>query len=179
MIESKAMRVRADFNGLFGELLCLSHKDTCEDADGNLVALHAGMVLTAFDEDVDEHGNRDDLIASGTVEPSPKSLRCLGSRWVLRMDRNGVRHESDLRSTPKDIYKSAFVQGTRVRVAERAFLERFMNEWKYHHKLQPEQLAYAGTVAVVEKVSFYHGGDVLYNLKDIPGTWHEQCLLAV
>jgi hypothetical protein len=96
MGESKAMRVRADFNGLFGELLCLSHKDTCEDANGNLVTLQAGMVLTAFDEDSDEHGNRDDLIATGTVEHSPWRLRCNGSRWALRIDQNGVRHESDL-----------------------------------------------------------------------------------
>ncbi len=99
MTESKTMRVRADFNGLFGELLCLSHKDTSEDADGNLVTLQAGMVLTAFDEDADENGNRDDLIASGTVERSPWRLRCAGSRWVLRIDRNGVRHESDLKSS--------------------------------------------------------------------------------
>jgi hypothetical protein len=96
MTESKTTRVRADFMGLFGELLCLSHKDTCEDANGNIVTLHAGMALTAFDEDADEHGNRDDIIASGIVEPSPESLRCLGSRWVLRIDRNGVRHESEL-----------------------------------------------------------------------------------
>jgi hypothetical protein len=99
MAESEIIRVRADFNGLFGELLCLSHKDTSEDADGNLITLQAGMALTAFDEDADEHGNRDDLIASGIVEPSPKSLRCLGSRWVLRIDRNGVRHQSELRSS--------------------------------------------------------------------------------
>ena len=100
MTESKSMRVWADFNGLFGELLCLSHKDTCKDADGNLVTLQAGMVLTAFDEDTDEHGNRDDLIASGTVERSPWRLRCAGSRWVLRIDRNGVRHNSDLEKCP-------------------------------------------------------------------------------
>jgi hypothetical protein len=98
MTEPKTMRFRADFNGLFGDLLCLSHRDTSEDADGNVVILQPGMVLTAFDEDADEHGKRDDLIASGTVEPSPESLRCLGSRWVLRIDRNGVRHESDLRT---------------------------------------------------------------------------------
>jgi hypothetical protein len=98
MTESKPTRVRADFNGLFGDLLCLSHRDTSEDADGNVVTLQAGMVLTAFDEDADESGNRDDLIASGTVEPSPESLRCLGSRWVLRIDGNGVRHESELQS---------------------------------------------------------------------------------
>jgi hypothetical protein len=91
------MRVRADFNGLFGELLCLSHKDSCVDVDGNVVTLQAGMILTAFDEDGDENGNRDDIIASGTVEPSPESLRCFGSRWVLRIDQNGVKHESDLR----------------------------------------------------------------------------------
>jgi hypothetical protein len=86
MAEHETIRVRADFNGLFGELLCLSHKDTSEDANGNLITLQAGMALTAFDEDEDEHGNRDDLIASGIVEPSPRSLRCLGSRWVLRID---------------------------------------------------------------------------------------------
>lgn len=99
MAESETIRVRADFNGLFGELLCLSHKDTSEDAEGNLITLQAGMALTAFDEDADEHGNRDDLIASGIVEPSPRSLRCLGSRWVLRIDRNGVRHQSELQSS--------------------------------------------------------------------------------
>ena len=98
MAEPKPLRVRADFNGLFGELLCLSHKDTCEDSEGNLVTLKPGMVLTAFDEDVDEHGNRDDLIGSGVVERSPWRLRCIGSRWVLRIDQNGVRHDSDLRS---------------------------------------------------------------------------------
>ena len=65
--------------------------------DGNLVTLQTGMVLTAFDEDADEHGNRDDLIASGIVEPSPQSLRC-NSRWALRIDIHGVRHESDLQN---------------------------------------------------------------------------------
>jgi hypothetical protein len=98
MADFKKMRIRADFNGLFGELLCLSHWDTCEDADGNVVTLKAGMVVTAFDEDADEHGNPDDLIASGTVERSPRWLRCNGSRWVLRIDRDGVRHESELKS---------------------------------------------------------------------------------
>lgn len=100
MEEPASMRVRADFNGLFGEILCLSHNDTCVDAEGNLVTLREGMVLTAFDEDADEHGKRDDLIASGTVEPSPEWLACRGSTWVLRIDANGVRNESDLRSKP-------------------------------------------------------------------------------
>jgi len=77
-------KVRADFNGLFGELLCLSHKDTCEDADGNRVNLREGMIVTAFDEDVDKR--------------SPRWFRRNGSRWVLRIDQRGVRHESDLKT---------------------------------------------------------------------------------
>ena len=64
-------RVRADFNGLFGDLLCLSHSATCFDEAGTELELRTGMMLTAFDEDSDEHGQRDDLLATGTVEPSP------------------------------------------------------------------------------------------------------------
>jgi len=66
--------------------------------------------------------------------------------------------------------------GTIVRIADRAGLEHVMQTWKYHHKLQPEQLAYAGRTAVVRDYGFYHGGDELYWLEGIPGTWHEQCL---
>ena len=60
------------------------------------IVLLPGLCLTAFDEDADEHGNRDDLVASGTVEPPPAWLHCRGSRWVLRIDENGVRSESEL-----------------------------------------------------------------------------------
>jgi hypothetical protein len=92
----KPTRLQADFNGLFGDLLCLSHEDTCPDENGAPVQLWAGMVVTAFDPDSNERGERDDLIATGTVEPSPEWLRCNGSRWALRIDHHGVRHESDL-----------------------------------------------------------------------------------
>ena len=88
-------RVRADFNGLFGDLLCISHTDTCHDENGVEFRLAAGMQLTAFEEDL-EDGQVDNLMASGTVEPSPDWLACNGSRWVLRLDHRGVRHESDV-----------------------------------------------------------------------------------
>ena len=93
---SKTPKLRADFNGLFGDILCLSHGDTCVDEAGREVSLSAGMYVTAFDEDADEHGNRDDLCASGTVEPAPGWLRQHGSRWILRLDEKGCWHESDL-----------------------------------------------------------------------------------
>jgi hypothetical protein len=92
----KPLRIRADFNGLFGDVLCLSHDDTCVDDAGEIIHLREGLAVTAFDEDADERGNRDDLVASGRVEPAPDWLRCNGSKWVLKIDENGVRHESDV-----------------------------------------------------------------------------------
>lgn len=94
--DAKPIRVHADFNGLFSELLCLSHEETCRGEDGQPVIVREGMAVLAFDEDVDDDGKPDNLIASGTVERPPSWLQCNGSRWVLRIDQNGVRHESDL-----------------------------------------------------------------------------------
>jgi hypothetical protein len=71
-----------------------------------------------------------------------------------------------------------FPAGSRVRIADRQELARFQADWRYHHPLQPEQLEHAGEIARVREVSFYHGGDVLYELENIPGIWHEQCLAA-
>jgi len=90
-------KVRADFNGLFGDILCLSHSDTCVDANGATVHLSAGMHVTAFDIDADETGKRDALVASDVVEPSPLALSYRGSKWVLKIDSNGVRWESELK----------------------------------------------------------------------------------
>ena len=92
----KRLKVRGDFNGIFGDLLCLSHSEICKDEFGSDVILEEGMELTAFDEDSDEDGNRDDLIANGRVERSPDWLQNHGSKWVLRIDENGIMHESDL-----------------------------------------------------------------------------------
>ena len=89
-------RVRADFNGVFGDLLCLSHGDTATDESGAVVVLREGMVVTAYEEDLDEAGVRDDLLATGVVEPAPPSLQRNGSRWVLRIDDRGVHHVSDV-----------------------------------------------------------------------------------
>src|SRR6188768_893497 len=91
-------RLRADFNGLFGDVLCLSHTDECVDEAGSVVHLHPGMSATAFEKDVDEHGRADELVASGVVEAAPPWLSCNGSRSVLRIDSRGVRHASEERS---------------------------------------------------------------------------------
>jgi hypothetical protein len=88
------IRLRADFNGLFRELLCLSHGETAQDEAGKEVVLRAGMVVTAFEPDTDDDGRPADLIATGVVEPSPDWLQCKGSRWALRIDEDGVGHRA-------------------------------------------------------------------------------------
>jgi hypothetical protein len=83
-------------------------------------------------------------------------------------------------STRHSYYDPAkFAEGSNVRVAERDALDRFHQTWKYHHRLEPEQLNYAGRIAKVKRSAMYHGGDIIYQLENVPGIWHEQCLSPV
>ena len=75
-----------------------------------------------------------------------------------------------------ELYKATFPEGSKVRVISSAALESFARDWKYHHKLRPEQMEYAWAISTVKEVSFYHGGDQLYVLADVPGIWNEPCL---
>jgi hypothetical protein len=76
----------------------------------------------------------------------------------------------------KGPYKAEFPEGSTVIIADRAFLEDFRRTWKLHHRLEPAQLDSAGKITTVKLIGFYHGGDELYQLEDVPGTWHEHCL---
>ncbi len=79
----------------------------------------------------------------------------------------------------KGRYNPEYPVGSKVRIADRFFLEQFMEEWKLHNPLQPFQLQFAGMDVAVSNVSFYHGGYELYELVDVPGIWHEQCLRSI
>jgi|GraSoiStandDraft_5_1057265.scaffolds.fasta_scaffold746247_2 hypothetical protein len=41
------------------------------------------------------------------------------------------------------------------------------------------QVWFANRTGKVERVGFCHGGDVLYRLDSIRGTWHESCLRQI
>jgi hypothetical protein len=79
----------------------------------------------------------------------------------------------------KGPYKEEFPKGSAVQIVDRVRLENFLTTWNFHHKLEPDQLNYANNIAEVKSVGFYHGGDELYELKGVPGIWHEQCLSMV
>jgi hypothetical protein len=83
-------------------------------------------------------------------------------------------------ATKSSYYDPAkYRNGTLVRIMSKPALDAFRANWKLHHPLQPEQIAYAGHEAKVSKSGMYHGGDVLYELEAVSGIWHEQCLEAV
>ena len=73
-------------------------------------------------------------------------------------------------------YKPEYPAGTQVQIVAREALEAFAREWKWHHPLEPHQLSFAGQIARVNDVTFYHGGDELYQLEGVPGLWHEENL---
>ncbi len=73
-------------------------------------------------------------------------------------------------------YEAKYPQGSRVRIASRERLVQFQSTWRLHNSLLAEQLEEAGRFAEVGSVGYYHGGDPLYCLLGIPGTWHECCL---
>ena len=75
-------------------------------------------------------------------------------------------------------YHERLPVGTRVRVASLERLEEFSRTWRFHNPLTVEQLPFAGRESTVRQVGFYHGGDALYTLADVPGLWHEQCILG-
>ena len=75
-------------------------------------------------------------------------------------------------------YKEEFPAGSSVQILDTMELEEFARSWKYHHPLQRAQMEFAGKTGQIEGVAFYHGGDALYTIRDLPGFWHEQCLRA-
>jgi hypothetical protein len=97
-MKPKSEWVWADFYGILEPgLLCLSHTDETTTAQGKTIPLHAGMILTAYDIAVDENGAPDNVFASGVVERSPSYAQYKGSVWSLRIDSDGIRHESAIR----------------------------------------------------------------------------------
>lgn len=94
--------VHGDINGVFGDILCLSHSDDCRGENGESIAMHEGMEVVAFEEDSDDVGAPCFLVVEGVVERSPDWLRCKGSKWALRMNERGARHVYDLHTLDAD-----------------------------------------------------------------------------
>jgi len=87
---------QVDFNELVEpDLVLLSKADQREDETGQLVALAKGMLINVWEADLNERGQRDDLIASGVVVRNKTRGWASDVRWACRIDDQGIRHMSE------------------------------------------------------------------------------------
>lgn len=92
----KTPKIQIDFNEMIEyDLILLSKTDFKKDANGNMIQLKEGMKICIYMEDIDEFGKQDDLVAYGIVEHNNSGVfkTCI---WNCRIDKNGIRHQSDL-----------------------------------------------------------------------------------
>ena len=85
-------RVYADFNDLLRSptLLRLDTRGARDDLERQGVELAAGLKVLLYDHDLDDDGNRDDLLVEGIVTRDLAT----GS-WRAVIDPTAIRHESD------------------------------------------------------------------------------------
>jgi len=69
-----------------------------------------------------------------------------------------------------------YLPGDTVRIADQKVLEQFFLTWKLHHPLVADQIPLGGQTATIKTSMMYHGGDILYELVEVPGIWHQQLL---
>ena len=92
----KRPRFIVDFNELIERnLVALSRDDTKLASSGESVLLSEGLVVDVYDYDLNDKEERDNLVATGIVERNSTIGWAKEIKWCCRIDRNGIRHESD------------------------------------------------------------------------------------
>ena len=93
-------RIEVDFNELIERnLVLLSKTDLCIDSEGNEVFLEEGKEVFIYEEDRDESGKPDNLLAQGIVErnnPTTNGSWTAAAKWCCRIDNNSIYHESEI-----------------------------------------------------------------------------------
>jgi hypothetical protein len=85
-----------DFNQMIKpNIVLLSKEDYKPDIKNELVYFKEGMRVTVIDEDLDENGNIDNLVATGIVEINTTKGWGERIKWCCRIDSNGIRHQSE------------------------------------------------------------------------------------
>lgn len=87
---------KVDFNEMVSKdivLLSISNEKKAEN--GRIVSLKEGLEVDLFEEDINDDGEPDNLIASGVVIRTPAESWDTSAIWSCRIDKNGIRHEID------------------------------------------------------------------------------------
>jgi len=85
-----------DFNELVEpHVVLLSATNQREDQRGRMITLAEGMMVLVSEQDVNELGERDDLIAAGSVTRNEAGGWTKNAKWLCLIDERGIRHRSD------------------------------------------------------------------------------------
>jgi hypothetical protein len=63
------------------------------DSEGKTVTLQEDMPVFVYDEDWDDAGKEDNLIADGTVRLNTACGWTSAAKWCCVIDKKGIRHE--------------------------------------------------------------------------------------
>lgn len=86
-----------DFNEMVDDnTVLLSSDDSKVDASGICVQLHEGMLVSVYMNDLDEHGNVDNLVARGAVVRNTQDGWSSHVKWCCRIDPDGIRQRSTI-----------------------------------------------------------------------------------
>jgi hypothetical protein len=70
--------------------IILAAQGTLADLERAGITLRNGQLLKAYSDDLDDKGQRDDLLVDGIVRFDEEH-----KRWVLQIDWDAIRHSSD------------------------------------------------------------------------------------
>lgn len=91
-MSAKQQRIYVDFLKTDGSgRLLLSSLGTREDLERYGITLNEGLLLQLYTDDADDEGNRDDLVIEGIAHFDEAN-----NRWVAIIDRDAIRHKSEL-----------------------------------------------------------------------------------
>jgi hypothetical protein len=92
-------RIHVDFNEMVEEnLVLLSKENSKRDSAGNLIEMLEGKKVYIYDDDVDDLGNPDPLVADGIIELNTHNDWSRNVRWCCRINESGILHLSDLKT---------------------------------------------------------------------------------
>ena len=89
-------RIYVDFNEMPSEHeVVLSKGDSKPDSTGRFVHFVEGMHIAVYMDDEDKNGKPDNLVAEGVACLNHYKDWAAGPRWLLKISKRGIRHESD------------------------------------------------------------------------------------
>ena len=89
-------RVRVDFNDMISSTeVLLSKGGVVIDSAGHETMLYEGASISVYDDDANDAGQKDNLIADGIATVNSQGGWTKAAKWALVIDERGIRHESD------------------------------------------------------------------------------------